>query len=70
MSDKKLDEINKKLSEIVKLQESLKNLFILSLAQAGAPHQNIAKAAGIQTSRLYKIIPKAKKRSKTKPKQK
>jgi len=70
MSDKNIEEINKKLNEIVRLQEAIRNLLVLNIAQTDAPHKNIAKAAGIQTSRLYKIIPKGKKRSKTKAKHK
>jgi len=65
-----MGEINKKLGEIVKLQESIRNLLVLNLSQTKAPHKNIAKAAGIQTSRLYKIIPKGKKTSKSNAKKK
>mgnify|MGYP001580699145 CR=1 FL=1 len=68
MSDNNLEEISKKLNELIRLQESVRDLLILNLSQTNAPHQNIARAAGIQTSRLYKIIPKGKKHSKNKVK--
>lgn len=53
--------IIKKLDEIIKLQTAIRNLLILDLAAQKPPHVNIAKAAGIQKSKIYTIVPKLKK---------
>ena len=55
---------DKKLDEIVDLLTRIRNLMILNLAYTEAPHERIARAAKIQTSKLYDIIPKQAKNKK------
>lgn len=56
------DASTKKLDEIIKLLTSIRNLMILNLVYTQAPKANIARAAHIQKSKLYEIIPKQQKK--------
>lgn len=64
MSIKDETKVTKQNEEITCLLKSIRDLLILNLSLTNTPHQNIAKAAHIQKSKLYKIIPKRKKNNK------
>lgn len=57
-------ETSKQLNELIKLNQSIRDLLILSLSYTPAPHEKIARAAHIQTSKLYEIISKQGKKKK------
>ncbi len=69
MMSKPTNDISKKMDELIKLETAVRNLLVLYLGQSKVPHKAIAKAAGIQTKRLYQIIPKGKKSKPRKKKQ-
>lgn len=51
-----------KLDKLIEINTTIRDLLILIAYQMNAPHRNIAKAASMRHSNLYKIIPKGKKR--------
>jgi len=64
VSEKNKDKTLEQFSEITCLLKSIRDLMILNLSYTKAPHENIARAAHIQTSKLYDIIPKRKGKKK------
>lgn len=60
------EKISKQLKELIELSTSIRNLLILNVSKIDIPHEKIARAAHIQTKKLYEIIPKQKKLSKNK----
>lgn len=52
-----------KLNKLIEINTAIRDLLILIAYQTNAPLRNIAKAAGMRHSKLYKIIPKGKKRT-------
>ena len=61
---------SKQLKEMIELSTAIRNLLILNLSKTDVPHEKIARAAHIQTKKLYEIIPKQKKPTKNKNKEK
>jgi len=57
---------SKQLKELIEISTAIRNLLILNLSKTDVPHEKIARAAHIQTKKLYEIIPKQKKQTKNK----
>ncbi|BDQ31302.1 hypothetical protein NZNM25_03030 [Nitrosopumilus zosterae] len=60
------EQMVKKLNEIKDLLMALRDLSMLQASYSDIPTDKISKAAHMQKSRVYEIIPKQKKTSNTK----
>lgn len=67
---KEIEKDSKQIKELIELSNAIRNLLILNISKMDVPHEKIARAAHIQTKKLYEIIPKQKKPAKSKSKEK